>query len=591
MLLGTLHLAAASSKLALVGSQHDLSPTRSGPVKSTAADTCIFCHAPHNVVPNVTPLWDHALSTQTYTTYTSTTYNSGAETPSAGSSKLCLSCHDGTVAVGLTVAAGTIATSGTMAAADVLGANLSTSHPVSMAPADDGQLATSLFATPAVTKDPAVKLVAGKIECTTCHDPHVPKNDPSVPMFLVRSNAGGALCLACHDPSRGQPNALSGWTGGSHATAATTIPATVGAYGTVASNACSSCHGAHNNSSAPRNLKAVEEATCAPCHSGANTTPTLQNVMGEFTKTYKHPTTTVSGAHDPTEAIPVNNTRHAECADCHNSHAASAQVGTPVAPNVQAELAGVSGYDTAGVLKPATKEYQICFKCHADSTNKPATSTFGKTAVRYPAGAMPAGYPAQPPRPADQYNLRLKFTSTIGHNIMGNSVVTTANGSLRPYMLNVDGVTNNTSRPLTTTTQLYCTDCHNNNQARAGAGTGPNGPHASTFPHLLQFNLVQDSGSGGGGTGAGAALCNKCHNVAGLGTTAHASQHVSSGCTTCHDPHGVIGGTPGANRAMMNFDTGIITSAGTYYGYYYNGATQKGCYLRCHGQSHNPLTY
>ena len=595
MLFTAIQLSAASSKTALVGSQHDLTATGGGPVKSAVGDTCIFCHAPHNVIPNVTPLWDHTLSSQSYTTYSSSTYGSGAQTPAAGSSKLCLSCHDGTVAVGMTVAQGLITTSGSMAAEDILGADLSRSHPVSMTPVDDGSLAATLFASPASTRDPAVKLVAGKVECTTCHDPHAPRNDPVTPMFLARSNSNGALCLACHDPLRVQPNALNGWTTGSHATAANTVPATAsfGPYGTVASNACSNCHGAHNNSAGPRNLKAVEEAACSPCHSGANASPALLNVTAEFTKTYSHPTTTVSGAHDPAEALPVNNTRHAECADCHNSHAAYAQAGTPAAPLIQASLAGVSGYDTAGAQRPATKEYQVCFKCHADSTNKPATSTFGRTASRYPGGPMPAGYPIQPPRPADQYNLRLKFTGTIGHNVTGSSIVTTANTSLRPYMLNVDGVTNNTSRPLTTSSVLYCTDCHNNDQARSSNGTGPNGPHGSTFPHLLQLSMLQEGAGGAGSTGTGSALCNKCHNVSTVRNEGPHGPHSSYGCTTCHDPHGVIGGNAGANRAMLNFDIGVATKSSTYYGYFYlgSGSGQKGCYLNCHGEGHSPRTY
>ena len=87
----------------------------------------------------------------------------------------------------------------------------------------------------------------------------------------------------------------------------------------------------------------------------------------------------------------------------------------------------VSADRIPAALQPvAATEYQVCFKCHADSTNKPATSTYGRTAIRYPGGPMPAGYPIQPPRPADQYNLRLKFLSTIGHNVTGSSTVTTA---------------------------------------------------------------------------------------------------------------------------------------------------------------------
>lgn len=595
-LFACLPLSGVSLKQAVIGSQHDLTVTGSGPVKSAEINTCVFCHAPHNINPNVTPLWDHALSSQNYTAYTSSTYTSGAETPGAGSSKLCLSCHDGTVAVGLTVTKGLIATSGAMTTADVLGTNLSTSHPLGMAPADDGSLVASLFATPATTRDPAVNLVLGKVECTTGHDPHMPNNDPAVPMFLVRSNASGALCLACHDPTRVQPNFLNGWTSSAHATATNTVPATAsfGKYGTVAADACSNCHMGHDNAAGPRNLKGLEEAACTPCHSGANASPALLNVMGEYTKAYAHPTLTVSGVHDPAEGVPVNNARHAECADCHNSHTAYAQTGVALPPTIEASMSGVSGYDTSGVQTVAASEYQVCLKCHADSTNKPATSIYGRTAVRYPAGPMPATLPAQPPRPADQYNVRLKFMSSIGHNVMGASVVTTANTSLRTYMLNVDGVTNNTSRPLTTSTRLYCTDCHNSDQARSSNGTGPNGPHGSIYPHLLQLNLYQDpvGGGGGGGLGStGAALCGKCHNLTTVrGISPHGDNHSNVACTTCHDPHGVIGGTPAANRAMMNFDTGVAAKATTYYGFYYTGA-QKGCYTNCHGENHNPHTY
>ncbi len=597
LVLLTVPAFAADSKQAILGSKHDLGVTGGGSVTSAVSNSCVFCHAPHNVLATVTPLWDHQLSPQTYTAYTSSTYNSGPQMPAAGSSKLCLSCHDGTVAVGLTIAEGSIATSGTMEPEDILGTNLSSGHPVSMMPVDDGQLAASLFNTPPSTKDPAVKLVEGKVECTTCHDPHVPDNDPLVPMFLSRSNANGALCAACHDPMRTMSSALNGWTGGAHATASNGVPVQVGvgAYGTVAVNACSSCHGAHGNPAGARILKAAEEAACSPCHGGTNVSPALPNVMAVFSKPYSHPATTVTGTHDPVESLPVNSARHAECADCHNAHSAAAQIGTALPPAAQAGIAGASGYDTAGSQVPAVKEYQVCFKCHADSINKPQNGTYmayGRTPSRYPQGPMPAGYPAPPPMPSDQYNVRLQFMSTIGHNIMGNSIVTTSNSTLRPFMLNVDG-TNNTSRPLTTSSLLYCSDCHNNDQARVFNGTGPNGPHGSSFPHLLQLNLyLEPAGGGSGNNSAGSALCNKCHNLSNM-STLHRDHHNSFGCVTCHDPHGVIGGNAASNRAMINFDTSIVSSGTTYFGYFYSGSGsgQKGCYLRCHGDNHNPETY
>jgi hypothetical protein len=173
---------------------------------------------------------------------------------------------------------------------------------------------------------------------------------------------------------------------------------------------------------------------------------------------------------------------------------------------------------------------------------------------------------------------------------MGMSTVTTSNSSLRAYMLNVDG-TNNTSRPLTASSILYCTDCHNNDQARASKGTGPNGPHGSSFAHLLQLNMLQESAGGVGATGTGYALCNKCHNVSTVNNQSIHDPHKSYGCTTCHDPHGVIGGTAAANRGMMNFDTGLASKSGTYIGYFYNSSAQKGCYVTCHGENHSGRTY
>jgi len=588
-------LFAASSKLALIGSQHDLTASGSAPVKSAAVDACIFCHAPHNIMPNVLPLWDHALSVQTYTQYVSSTYISGPQTVNAGSSKLCLSCHDGTVAVGLTVTRGLIPTTGTMNSSDVLGTDLTHSHPMSMALKDDGSLASTLFAAPSTTKDSSVLLVSGKIECTTCHDPHVPNKDAANPMFLVRSNSGSAICLACHDPTRAQPNFLAGWTSGSHATATNTVPKTAGfgPYANVAANACANCHYAHNDAVGPRNLDAAESAACSPCHGGANSSPALLNVMAEYNKTYSHPTLIVTGIHDPAEAVPVNNARHAACSDCHNSHTASAQTGTALPPAVQASVTGVNGYDTSGAVNPATKEYQMCFKCHADSTNKPTTSTYGRTSIRYPLGPLPTGYPVPPPRPADQYNLRLKFASTIGHNVMGNSVVTTTVNSLLPNMLNVGG-TANPNRPMTKTSLLYCTDCHSSDQARSSGGTGPNGPHGSIYEHLLQLNLKQDSAGATAGGGSGAALCGKCHNLSTVQGESPHGDHNGVACTTCHDPHGVIGGTPGANWAMQNWDTQIVLPSSTapnYWGHFYIASNNRGCYTNCHGDNHNGRKY
>ncbi len=69
-------------------------------VKVKAVDEnqiCKFCHVPHGAID--TPLWGHKLSTATYRTFSSATLRSPRNQPDKGS-KLCLSCHDGTVSVG-----------------------------------------------------------------------------------------------------------------------------------------------------------------------------------------------------------------------------------------------------------------------------------------------------------------------------------------------------------------------------------------------------------------------------------------------------------------------------------------------------------
>ena len=86
--------ASTASAGTIVGSNHDLSTKGYG-----TTQICIFCHTPHNALNTAgVPLWNHASSTATYTVYSSPTMNATVGQPGA-SSKLCLSCHDGTVAV------------------------------------------------------------------------------------------------------------------------------------------------------------------------------------------------------------------------------------------------------------------------------------------------------------------------------------------------------------------------------------------------------------------------------------------------------------------------------------------------------------
>src|SRR5580658_5579472 len=110
---------------------HNLGPGSSSPITGARPDACAYCHAPHSGLNR--GLWNQQLTTQTYTTYSSDTATNTGTQPTLGrSSNQCLSCHDGTVAVGTTVAYGQVTTRGSMNALDVFGSNMQLSHPFSM---------------------------------------------------------------------------------------------------------------------------------------------------------------------------------------------------------------------------------------------------------------------------------------------------------------------------------------------------------------------------------------------------------------------------------------------------------------------------
>jgi predicted CXXCH cytochrome family protein len=182
--------AAQTAQAGISGSPHDFSGRAWG-----TTETCIFCHTPHNAkATQLAPLWNHNSSTATYTLYTSATLNA-VQTQPAGTTKACLSCHDGTVAID-TYGARVTGTTSVTGLANV-GTDLSNDHPVSfpytaaLVTANGGGLASPLTASQVVA---GIPLFNTNLECASCHAVH----DNTVPNFLRASNAGSALCLKCH---------------------------------------------------------------------------------------------------------------------------------------------------------------------------------------------------------------------------------------------------------------------------------------------------------------------------------------------------------------------------------------------------------
>ena len=212
----TLGPGVMGTSLTVAGLPHNFSTAAWNPYNYTTTlgqQICQPCHTPHNAIPGmVAPLWNHQMSTASYTLYQSIKDNTTmGVTAIDGSSALCLSCHDGTVA--LSAFGGQTATNYLTGGAN-FGTDLSNDHPISINYASalaggygglrqttylcstwDTTLNAGAGGYTATTRAVSTMLDAnGKVQCTSCHGAH----SNSRGYQLRMSNRGSALCLACH---------------------------------------------------------------------------------------------------------------------------------------------------------------------------------------------------------------------------------------------------------------------------------------------------------------------------------------------------------------------------------------------------------
>jgi len=173
----------------ITNSAHDFS----GESWNSSGEICITCHTPHNANTTAnTPLWNHVVTSATFTPYDNPTLDADVSAGPSGSSKLCLSCHDGTVA--LDNFGGTTDGTNFISGNALLGSDLSNDHPVSFT--YDAALVTADGALNDPTAAPiADLLIDGKMECASCHNAHGAGNNK----FLRIANTGSALCITCHN--------------------------------------------------------------------------------------------------------------------------------------------------------------------------------------------------------------------------------------------------------------------------------------------------------------------------------------------------------------------------------------------------------
>ncbi len=260
LLVVALGLSVASSALAfngvyqpgtgINGTVHDLPRGDNGMAFRPSNDPqnlqriCIYCHAPHNTYKlspanggpgagvggglqapdafDYLPLWNHTL-TGNFASYTM--YQNGPGAPQKGQhasqaiangmtpgsvSLLCLSCHDGSVAVNsygnssqlsrsISGGGATIDTVYQIGKDNYLGNH----HPigfdydaVSGADPDIRPADTATMGTAGTVRDHLVGAGNSRMECSTCHSVHNKGNTGET--LLWRSDVNSQLCLTCH---------------------------------------------------------------------------------------------------------------------------------------------------------------------------------------------------------------------------------------------------------------------------------------------------------------------------------------------------------------------------------------------------------
>ncbi len=236
ILSGALTVVQAKGTPDVANTWHNLSS--SGPVigftdyTTNASEICVFCHTPHGGNTQG-PLWNKNLpGAASFTHYTSVTLSSYLQGLGTGravndESLLCLSCHDGTISVnhllndpnslnGTPIATGWNGDPNTTIVdlfggpSALIGTDLTDDHPISFSydsvlteyngGTRAGQLRDVATATSYAGEGVRFFAPGNRVECSSCHDPHVDYNaDPDYSPFLIMPNTGSNLCLACHN--------------------------------------------------------------------------------------------------------------------------------------------------------------------------------------------------------------------------------------------------------------------------------------------------------------------------------------------------------------------------------------------------------
>jgi len=230
----------------IVNSSHDLRTLQVA--GQTNNQVCIFCHTPHKAADQ-NLIWNHSLGTGNYSfnapgpsgtpgidkTSQGTTLPASTTAFGTGPTKMCMSCHDGSVAIGslnnigdgvtgaIATSPGTLNGQRTQVATATGG--MAGNHPVAIPYPDragavyngitsgvtsgfGGAVGSGGWGDIASIRAAGIKLHGGPpagtwgIECTSCHDAHnntVATTEGEAGKYFLRvSGDNSSLCLTCH---------------------------------------------------------------------------------------------------------------------------------------------------------------------------------------------------------------------------------------------------------------------------------------------------------------------------------------------------------------------------------------------------------
>ena len=300
--------------------------------------------------------------------------------------------------------------------------------------------------------------------------------------------------------------------------------------------------------------------TCVTCHGPSNIKKgvlsqgaNLKDLTIDFSKNYRHPVFDKKGKHSAREVLPeidATTPRHVTCADCHSPHFVSAT--NP--------YAGLRGKKIGNLAAQITKEFEVCYLCHADSANLPLKSS----------------------------NKRLEFSinNPSFHPIEGEGKNQAVISLIRPYR-------EKRSSP-SDISIIKCVDCHSSDDT-----TSARGPHGSKYQGLLTDNY--STGDNIAESSFAYGICYKCHkrsSILGNESFPSHSRHITgernfkgggTSCYTCHSSHGST-----ENRYLIRFNREFVTESSTGKLKFVEKGTYMfhgECWLSCHGVDHNPKTY